>query len=428
MLFVAVIMSVSLIQLPARSASHISQTDTLNKLGLFLGTGGGYELERAPMRSEAAVMLVRLLGKEPEVKAGTYTHPFKDVPAWADKYVGYLYQNGLTKGTSATTFEPTLQCDWTMYSVFVLRSLGYTEANGSFVYSGAVAFAESLGLLLSGDADDTFLRDDMVAESYAALFTPQKNSGVLLAKLVSDGAVTNANAAPLLELYSTYEDYAEACRASHIEASTETLTTTSSEITMAGTYQKAAQSSSIKTVLNNGKVILQGLDRAPDNSVLQYYYADGWMYVNDGTDSYKYRTEITRDDYIAGINVSPAPFSLISSISKTTADGNVTYTVGYTADAFKKLFGTEMSELRQSLGAFSVTVADLGEVTVFDSNGNMKTQTATGRVLATIIADSVSYSASIKFSSSNSLETIGDTVTASPTFNLDACVDITDQI
>ena len=32
-------------------------------------------------------MLIRALGEEPQAKAAGKTHPFTDVPAWADGYV-----------------------------------------------------------------------------------------------------------------------------------------------------------------------------------------------------------------------------------------------------------------------------------------------------------------------------------------------------
>ena len=59
-------------------------------------------------RSEAAVMLVRLLGKEDEALAQSPSHPFTDVPQWASPYVGWLWTNGLAKGVSATTFAPPI--------------------------------------------------------------------------------------------------------------------------------------------------------------------------------------------------------------------------------------------------------------------------------------------------------------------------------
>ena len=100
-----------------------TQADLLHALGLFQGTDNGYELDRTMRRDEAAAMLVRFLGVETEALAGTWEHPFTDVPQWADKYVGYLYENGLTKGVSATQFgaaEPVLPLQ---YAVFLSRAL-----------------------------------------------------------------------------------------------------------------------------------------------------------------------------------------------------------------------------------------------------------------------------------------------------------------
>ena len=75
--------------------------DSLHALGLFTGTGTGadgkpnYDLNRAPTRQEAVTMLVRLLGKEEEAKAGCWQTPFTDVVSWAAPYVGSAYENGL---------------------------------------------------------------------------------------------------------------------------------------------------------------------------------------------------------------------------------------------------------------------------------------------------------------------------------------------
>ena len=46
-------------------ASDFDHTaEALSELGLFKGTGNGFELDREPTRAEAATMLVRLLGAE----------------------------------------------------------------------------------------------------------------------------------------------------------------------------------------------------------------------------------------------------------------------------------------------------------------------------------------------------------------------------
>ena len=62
----------------------------LQSLGLFLGVGEGengaadFDLDRPLTREEAVTMLVRALGKGAEAAEMEKTHPFADVPAWAD--------------------------------------------------------------------------------------------------------------------------------------------------------------------------------------------------------------------------------------------------------------------------------------------------------------------------------------------------------
>ncbi|OEG00142.1 hypothetical protein BHF71_05940 [Vulcanibacillus modesticaldus] len=88
----------------ANPQTDLESAEALKELGLFQGSDKGFELERQPTRVEIAVMMVRLLGVEQEVLKGNYEHPFVDVPNWADKYVGYLFQNNITKGLSEDTF------------------------------------------------------------------------------------------------------------------------------------------------------------------------------------------------------------------------------------------------------------------------------------------------------------------------------------
>ena len=50
----------------AFAANYTNCADSLHEMGLFQGTQNGYDLDRTPTRAEAAVMLVRLLGKTRE--------------------------------------------------------------------------------------------------------------------------------------------------------------------------------------------------------------------------------------------------------------------------------------------------------------------------------------------------------------------------
>ena len=138
--------------------------EDLSAIGMFRGTGTGFELDRAPTRAEAAIMLVRLYGAEEEAAAdyaaGKMNHPFKDVPSFAAPHVAWLYEKGLTKGMSADTFGATDGCSAQNYTTFLLRALGYQDGE-DFAYADALTFAQEKGFytpfLFGGD----FLRDDL---------------------------------------------------------------------------------------------------------------------------------------------------------------------------------------------------------------------------------------------------------------------------
>ena len=88
----------------AHTAQQQKDADALNHLGLFLGTGKGYELDAELNRNQSVMLLVRMLGKLTEAETGDDSHPFKDVPKWASKVVAYAYTAGLVKGYNATTY------------------------------------------------------------------------------------------------------------------------------------------------------------------------------------------------------------------------------------------------------------------------------------------------------------------------------------
>lgn len=201
MLLAAMLAVVSLLVV-AGASNYEHYADQLNSLGLFQGTDAGYELDRAPTRSEAATMLVRLLGKEQQALQLEYTAPFTDLEGWEKPYVQYLYDNGLTTGTSETTFEPLEACSAQMYTTFLLRALGYSDAEGQdFSYAQAVSFGESIGLVDDANCDQSnFLRDHVVAMSMSALGTAVRSDDdtVLLEQLVDEGAVDASAAEALL--------------------------------------------------------------------------------------------------------------------------------------------------------------------------------------------------------------------------------------
>lgn len=169
----------------------------LQSLGLFKGTGTlsdgstNFDLNRAPTRAEALVMLIRILGKEDEALAGSWSHTFKDVPAWADPHIGYAYQNHLANGNSSTEYGSNEEATVYMYLTFVLRALGYSDAEGDFVWDQPYALAAQAGILPHSVDLVDFQRGDLVVVSAAALNAKLKGSEQTLAeKLMEDGAFT----------------------------------------------------------------------------------------------------------------------------------------------------------------------------------------------------------------------------------------------
>lgn len=195
----------------AFAVNYTNCADSLHEMGLFQGTQNGYDLDRTPTRAEASVMLVRLLGKEAEAKTLTYTAPFTDLKGWEKPYVQYLYSNGLANGTNRTTFNPTGKCTAQMYATFLLRALGYSDT-ADFSYANAIETAREQGIYDTGIINvQNFLRDDAAAASYTVLSVSPKNSeGTLLDQLVSENAITEADAKRYQSLFSSYAQYREA--------------------------------------------------------------------------------------------------------------------------------------------------------------------------------------------------------------------------
>lgn len=173
--------------------------NTLYELGLFQGKGTTangrpiYALNDTPTRAEAVTMLVRLLGREQEAKAGAWDLPFTDVPEWARPYVGYAYTSGLTKGVSADRFGSGQAVTADQYMTFLLRALGYSSET-DFAWNAAADYGAGLGLKIADRK--AFTRGQVAAVSAAALAQKQKGAPqTLVALLAENGAIDGSLAA-----------------------------------------------------------------------------------------------------------------------------------------------------------------------------------------------------------------------------------------
>ncbi|MBQ3055321.1 MAG: S-layer homology domain-containing protein [Oscillospiraceae bacterium] len=130
-----------------------ASASSLKELGLFLGTDKGFELERPMTRVEAATMLVRFFGAEKKALAGNFEHPFTDVPQWADNYVGWLYQSGLTKGISATLYGSKQPITAWQYGMLITRAIReFEEIPHELITEDEIAAIDQNKAFIRGDA------------------------------------------------------------------------------------------------------------------------------------------------------------------------------------------------------------------------------------------------------------------------------------
>ena len=200
---------------PSGETDYNALADALKAMGLFRGSdvgyGSGYELENSPTRIQGLIMFLRLLGEENAALAYTGTVQFSDVLPWAKPYVAYAYDKGYTKGVGVdaqgvVSFGTQNSMAAIDYMTFLLRALGYSEG-ADFTWLTSVADGQTLGVLTSGEGvqltNQPFLRAQVAYLSYFSLSAAAKGSGeTLLSKLISSGAVAQADATAAMGLVS----------------------------------------------------------------------------------------------------------------------------------------------------------------------------------------------------------------------------------
>ncbi|MCI8879333.1 MAG: S-layer homology domain-containing protein [Clostridiaceae bacterium] len=350
------------------SASNFDSTaDTLKAMGLFAGTGAGYELDRAPTRAEAATMLVRLLGKAEEAEsqwaAGSGSFAFRDMEnyTWAKPYVHWLSQQGLAAGTSKTQFSPSAPCTAQMYAAFLMRALGYYESKGDFAFADAVPFAREHGVLNDANCDTAaFLRDHVVAASYTALSAKPKTGGDdLLSKLVEEGAVDASAASAERQKFALYRSYAGTVGQTADGAALENVTSLS--VSGGLSLEVAAVS---KTRIGGGKMssesTLTMTVPGEDPFVLERtgYFADGRLYTEEN--GVKSTETAALDTVLNGLSQPEAvPLVLLSELRATSTGYQLVYSEAGRQEYLSQLWVLESALGGSALGLKGLTIGEL---------------------------------------------------------------------
>lgn len=183
------------------SAATCSLTDTeaseaLHELGLLQGVGTNadgsvnFNLKWKLTREQAVTMIVRLLGAESEALNANNPNPFTDVAAWAVPYVSYAYANGITRGVSATEFDGDGVMKDYEFITMLLRTLGYSDANGDFLWNAPYNLAKEVGLSESAASNSRFNRGNSFIFCYNALTADTKNGDAIVQQLIKKGVFT----------------------------------------------------------------------------------------------------------------------------------------------------------------------------------------------------------------------------------------------
>ena len=427
----------------AGAANFDHCADQLKDLGLFQGTEQGYELDRAPTRAEAATMLVRLLGKEGEAKTLDYTAPFTDLADWEKPYVQYLYDNGLTTGATATMFEPEEGCSAQMYTTFLLRALGYSDAEaGDFTYAQAVSFGESIGLVDYANCNqDNFLRDHVAAMSLTALDTPVKGdeSTVLLEKLVADGAVDANQASDLLTFFDRYASYTDASSKMNNATKMDMTANIAADVAMDGTKimdltmplnikvdadlenmdQSQIAMTGTVTVNMSESMVEQGAP-ATINQDIAYYYTDGVYYMNMG--GQKFKMDMSVEDVMAQLGdltgmQSSEPLCLIESIDESGNDMTVTYS----SSGMNALVNSVLANMGMDTSSMDVQIKFenvSSKVTI--ANGDIKNMDLSMQMSMTVEGQSITMNMTMDYT----VNGLGDSVQITLPSDLDTYVDM----
>lgn len=180
----------------ASSEDKEAVADYLKEIGLFQGTGESYDLDKTTNRAQGATMIVRLLGKEREALLMNYSHPFEDVPTWANPYVGYLYYYDISNGIDEYKYGANKLINASEYMTFLIRTLGHDDNKGDFSWNQSLEKAYSLGIIDYNtfkyyNNNNSFLRGDMVLLSYKALQGDIKNKkgNTLIKSLINENII-----------------------------------------------------------------------------------------------------------------------------------------------------------------------------------------------------------------------------------------------
>ena len=114
------------------SEDNVEAIDVLQAVGVMVGDeDGNFNPDEYVTRNEMAVVMSNLLA----LNVSNFTSssiPFTDVPDWAAPYVAACYADGITSGTSDTTYGGDDTVTAAQAGLMMLKALGYFQCSSDF--------------------------------------------------------------------------------------------------------------------------------------------------------------------------------------------------------------------------------------------------------------------------------------------------------
>ena len=151
------------------SNHHEEAIAVMQAVGVMIGDeNGNFNPDQKVTRAEMAVVMANLLGLKVEDYKNT-TIPFTDVPEWAAPYVAACYSNGITSGTSATTYGSNELVTAVQASLMMMKALGYFQYQSDFGSDWQIATIKQASSIDLFNDIDTGVTEALTRDSVAQL-------------------------------------------------------------------------------------------------------------------------------------------------------------------------------------------------------------------------------------------------------------------
>ena len=180
------------------SKNNLEAIEVLKAVGVMTGDDkGNFNPDANVTRNEMAVVMCNLLG----LKAGG-SHPFTDVPAWAQGYVAACYNNGIIAGVSANKFSGDANVTSVQAGLMVMKALGYFGFAGEFGDNWKLSTVKQANKIDLYDGINAYTDQVMTRNDVAQLVLNALQSNVVVAE--EEGGLTVDGNGIIVSVKPTY--------------------------------------------------------------------------------------------------------------------------------------------------------------------------------------------------------------------------------